>query len=366
MVNRINKIYPMTTDESSMNILIVRLSALGDVIHTLIAAEHLKRHFPGCTITWVIEEHTADLIKFYPAIDRVIITRQKHWYKDLHDIKFYHVAREIQQFLRELRQDHYDLIIDFQGLFKSGILAFFARGNRKIGYMNAREGSTMFYSEKAPSPDFHDHAIKRHMALLNYLGIHESSISLSFPFNKEDEENVERLFCNEQVDRKKALVCFHPSALWETKRWAKEKVAKLCDLLQQESCCQVLLVGSEEDKTYLDHICSFVNQEVKNLSGKTSLRELACLISKSDLMVSMDSGPMHLSSAVGTPVIALFGPTAPWRTGPFGKDDHVVRKELPCSPCFKRKKCPEGHHRCMQYITVEDVFETCRACLKKL
>jgi len=105
-------------------------------------------------------------------------------------------------------------------------------------------------------------------------------------------------------------------------------------------------------------MCYYDNGNVTTLGGQTTLRELACIISKSTLMVSMDSGPMHLSCAVGTPVVALFGPTGPWSTGPFGRNDRIIRKELPCSPCFKRV-CPEGHHRCMTDITAEEVFDAC-------
>jgi 3-deoxy-D-manno-octulosonic-acid transferase/heptosyltransferase-1 len=342
-----------------MNILIIRLSSIGDVVHTLSAVEPLRQHFPGCTITWVVEEKAEDLIKGYPGIDRVIVSRRKQWLEDLHNFKFYHLTRNVREFLKELRRDHYDIIIDFQGLFKSGILAFLARGKRKVGYKNAREASTMFYSEKAPPPDFNDHAIKRHMALIHYLGVKESPNSFSLPFGKEDKDNLEKLFDNEHVNRNKPVVCFHPSAVWATKRLAQEKVARLCDMLQEEFKCQILFVGTAEEKEYLDHICSLLNGEAKNLAGKTSLRELACLVSKSDLMVSMDSGPMHITCAVGTPVVALFGPTAPWRTGPFGDNYSVIRKELPCSPCFKKRECPEGHHRCMNDITVEDVFKVC-------
>ena len=162
------------------------------------------------------------------------------------------------------------------------------------------------------------------MALVHYLGVKESPNSFSLPFGKEGKDNLEKIFDTEHVNRNKPVVCFHPSAVWSTKRWPREKVARLCDMLQEEFGCQVLFVGTDEEKEYLNHICSLLNGEVKNLAGKTSLRELACLVSRSDLVVSMDSGPMHISCAVGTPVVALFGPTAPWRTGPFG-DSYLLR-----------------------------------------
>ena len=105
--------------------------------------------------------------------------------------------------------------------------------------------------------------------------------------------------------------------------------------------------------------------EVKNLAGKTKLSELACLIAKSDLLVTTDSGPMHIACASEIPVVAIMGPTAPWRTGPFGKDYSIVRHELLCSPCFNRTECPLKHHKCMEEISVEEVFKTCCNWLKQ-
>ena len=342
-----------------MNILIVRLSAIGDVIHTLAAVAPLRRHFPGCTITWVAEETAAELIKGYPGIDRLIVSRRKQWLKDLKKLRWTHAAVETGQFLGQLRQDSYDLILDFQGLFKSGILVFFARGRRKLGYANAREASTLFYTEKAPAPDFNEHAIKRHMALIHFLGVGESSPDFAPLYSRSDETSIEKLFDSEHIDRHKPVVAFHPSAMWKTKQWPRERVAGLCDMLQEQCNCQVLFVGGAEEKKYLGQICALVRGKAVNLAGRTSLKELACLISKAALLLSMDSGPMHISCAVGTPAVGLFGPTATWRTGPFGENDRIIRKQLSCSPCFKKAKCPEGHHRCMQNITVEEVFKIC-------
>lgn len=348
-----------------INVLIVKLSAIGDVVHTLPAVELLRRHFPGCTITWVVEEKAANLLQGYYGIDRLIVSERARWLKDLHDFKLVDVCKGLAAFIRELRAHSYDIVIDFQGLLKSGFAVWLARGKRKIGYANAREGSKLFYNEKAPSPEFNAPAIKRHMGLINYLGVEDSPIFFQRLFSKDDEENIDRLYDHSDIDRSKPIVALHPSAAWSTKCWSQEKTAKLCDMLPEEFGCQIILVGAAEDRKYLEYICSRAHGRVINMAGKTTLRQLACILSKSDLMISMDSGPMHLACAIGIPVVALFGPTAPWRTGPFGEDNTVIRKTIPCSPCFQRKKCPEGHHRCMEDISVEDVFEACGNYLVK-
>ncbi|MEI6126230.1 MAG: glycosyltransferase family 9 protein [Pseudomonadota bacterium] len=342
-----------------MKILIVRLSSLGDVVHTLPAVRALKNHFPDASLTWVIEEAASDLLRGYPGVDRVIVSRRKQWLADIGRCAFSGPALEIKKFVSELRDDLYDLIIDFQGLLKSGLLAGLARGEKKLGFRNAREGAALFYTDKAPPPAFNAHALKRHLALVAPLGITDPLPEFASLFGKEDDDAIAKLFAHEGISGDKALICMHPSAMWPTKLWGREKIAGLCDMLQHAYNCEILCVGGAGEKKYLEAICALVAGKVKNMAGKTTLRQLACLISKARLMISMDSGPMHLACVVGTPVVAVFGPTAPWRTGPFGRDYRVARKELPCSPCFQRKICPAKHHRCMKDITVEDVFKLC-------
>ena len=342
-----------------MDILIIRLSAIGDVVHALSVIAPLKKYYPGCRITWVIEEEAAELLKSYPGIDRVIVSRRKRWIRQIRGYQFMKALRQVAAFIRILRTDEYDLVLDFQGLFKSGILVFLSKGKRKIGYENAREGSRYFYSEKAPATGFNDHAIDRHLVLIKHLGIEDPEVSYSSFFNKADEDAVNALLVSLKIDLEKPLVVIHPAAQWKTKIWPGDKAAKLCDRLSKECSCQVVLVGSYAEEAFLGNIAAAAKSDVKNLAGKTKLGELACLISRSALMVSTDSGPMHLACAVKTPVVAIMGPTAPWRTGPFGDDFSVVRNEIPCSPCFKKVKCPLGHHKCMTDISVEEVFKTC-------
>jgi len=344
--------------QPGMKILIVRLSAIGDVIHTLPQIELLRRRFPGCSISWVAEEKAADLVRGYPGIDRVIVSRRKQWFRDVRRLRIGPALAQIFSFIRDVRADEFDMVIDFQGLFKSALVVWLARGKRKVGFENARELSTLFYHEKAPAADFHDHAIARHTALVRYLGIDDTGISFARLFSEEDDKRVTRLFTELHIDDSKPLICFHPGALWESKRWSRQNTAGLCELLLKDGACRILLVGGAEEKGFCDEVCSRLNDGAVNLAGMTSLRELANIIFRSDLMISMDSGPMHLSCAVGTPVVALFGPTSPWRTGPFGKNDRVIRKELSCSPCFKRT-CPFGHTRCMHDITPEEVLAVC-------
>lgn len=342
-----------------MKILVIRLSAIGDVVHTLPAVHLLKKHLPGCSITWVVEEPAAGLIEACTEIDSVIVSRRAAWLRALRSGDAGGARTGAAAFLRELRREEYDYVLDFQGLFKSGILAGLARGKRKIGFARAREGAAFFYTEKAPAPGFNDHAIVRHMGLLRYLGIDDAAVVFSPFWGEAEEKSLHCLLAGLDVQSAGPLIIVHPSAAWPTKCWDAGKMARVCDSLQKTYDARMVFVGAASENMPASSIISRMTEPAVNLAGRTTLQELACLLARSALMVAMDSGPMHIACAVGTPVVALFGPTAPWRTGPFGSRHSVIRKELACSPCYSKKKCPQGHHRCMADITVDDVLRVC-------
>jgi 3-deoxy-D-manno-octulosonic-acid transferase/heptosyltransferase-1 len=151
-------------------------------------------------------------------------------------------------------------------------------------------------------------------------------------------------------------------AKWKTKLWEPERFALLADRLQNDLSCDVIFTGSGHDRATIEGISRMMKKEPHNLAGRTSLKELAYLFTKSTVLVTTDTGPMHMAAAMGCPVVALFGPTAPWRTGPYGRGHRVVRAEVDCSPCFK-KKCDQM--TCMREIVVEDVFEAAKAIVLK-
>jgi 3-deoxy-D-manno-octulosonic-acid transferase/heptosyltransferase-1 len=153
------------------------------------------------------------------------------------------------------------------------------------------------------------------------------------------------------------FIAVNPVALWETKLWDQGKFAELAQRIVQEMNVPVVLTGSAAEKPYIDGIQRTMKLPVANLAGETSLRDLAALYRLASLVVTTDSGPMHIAAAVNTPVVALFGPTDPARTGPYGTGHTVVRRGLSCSPCFL-KECPS--RRCMNEILVDDVFDAVR------
>jgi len=334
-----------------VNILIVKLSAIGDVIHTLPSLAELRRLYPGAHITWVIEEASSDLIMDHPYLDRVIIFRRKRWIDDLKHGRIGQPLYEIRSFIKDVRKQSYDLVIDFHGLFKSAVVVLLSSGKRKLGYDSMQELSGLFLNEKI-SEDMGKHAIDRYLDFLRHLGADVGEPEFLIPISEENKKRVNLLLQTNHIREKDRFVAVNPVALWDTKLWGNEKFARLCDRIKKELHTCIVLTGT--DLAVLSEIQSFMKSHAVNLGRETNLRDLACLYRRSSLLITTDSGPMHVAAAVGTPVIALFGPTDPLRTGPYGKGHTVVRKNLSCSPCFL-KTCEAK--TCMADISVDEVFE---------
>ncbi len=350
-----------------MNILIVKLSAIGDVVHTLPALAALRKLYPQAFITWVIEEGAAELIQDHPYLDKVLVSHRKRW---LRDLKRGHLKTvgNIMDFIRELRSRRYDLVIDFHGLLKSSLIVLLTTAERKIGYDSMQELSGLFIREKVPE-DMDKHAVDRYLDLVRYLDTKElvmsggrsckatatagdcqEKVEFIIPVLDAQEKRITQLLLSNGLTGR--FVALNPIALWQTKLWDDAGFARLCDRIVAELKLPVVFTGTRKQE--ISPIQSLMSVPSVNLAGETSLRELTCLYRHAALVITTDSGPMHIAAAVGTPVVALFGPTDARRTGPYGKGHRVVSVDIPCRPCF-RKKCPT--RECMHGITADAVFK---------
>lgn len=341
-----------------MNILIVKLSAIGDVIHALPSLAALRDLYPRAHITWVVEEASADLVRNHPYLDRVLVSRRKNWGRDFAAGRVRKSFQEIASFISELRDRRYDLVIDFHGLFKSSFIVSLSGGKRKLGYDSMQELSGLFLNEKIPE-DMNKHAVDRYLDFLRHLGADIKNIRCVLPDDREAVQKIENLMKEFSLQEKK-FIAVNPVALWETKLWSDERFASLADEINNQLKIKVVFTGNEKEP--LERITKLMTTEGINLGGRTSLIELASLYKKARTVISTDSGPMHLAAAVGTPVVALFGPTDPKRTGPYGPGHTVIRTALECSPCFL-KKCPTK--KCMEDITSEQVLAAVKEIIKE-
>jgi heptosyltransferase-1 len=347
-------------EDRTFHILIIKLSAIGDVVHSLPLLEVLRERFPHAIIDWLVEEDASGIVEGHALIDGLLIFPRKSWLR-----RFagkgggISVGRETARFIRELRSRRYDIVIDLQGLLKSGILTFLARGKRKIALNNGREGSGLFVHERVVVPDPEMHALERYLCIGRYLGVENPSWDGSIPVYENDKAYVDSLLGRLGTDR--TLVAVNPMAKWETKLWDSSRFALLADLINEQLAATVIFTGSASDRLPIGAIQSEMKTEALNLAGRTTLKQLAYLYQRCTVVISTDTGPMHIAAAMRSPiVVGLFGPTSPLRTGPYGEGQRVVRAGVACSPCFK-KRCDD--RQCMRQITVDMVYEAVKETL---
>lgn len=349
-----------------MKILVVKLSAIGDVIHTLPAVVALRRAYPGARIDWAVETAASGLLAGHPAVDRVLVSHRKRWMRELRRSGSRNRAiREIRDFFAAFRRERYDLVIDFQQLLKSAALVLAARGRVKAGFgpgMQHMERSYLALNRRIPAVSMEIHALDRYRMLVEALGVPAGPVDYRLPIDPAEERAVAALLTRAGVRGNGPLIALNPAATWETKHWTDAGFAVVADRLVREFGAELVFTGGPGDGPAVARVRERMAERSVDASGKTGLRELAALLRRARLLVTTDTGPMHLAAAVGTPVVAVFGPTAPWRTGPYGEGHAVVRKGLECSPCFKRV-CPLGHRGCMEWLGAGEVVEAARTML---
>jgi len=303
--------------------------------------EALRDLYPQGRITWLVEEAYAPLLTGHPALDEVWAVPRVRLGQDVTQDKVLRLLR----LLRLVRATPFDLVIDLQGLLKSAMWVALARSSRKVGYDRTRELSYMALTEKLPPYDPEVHAVWRYLYVARHLGAPPTlprfrlGLTPAFPHNL--------------LPGERDLVVMHPGARWASKLWPAASWAQLGDRLSREKALAVVVTGSAGDRALAAQIMGQMREKAWNLAGQTSLAELAGIMQRARLAVTADTGPMHLAAALGTRVVALFGPTAPGRTGPFGTGHRVVRLGLECSPCFQRR-CPEP--RCLTGLSPDAVL----------
>ena len=333
-----------------IKVLIIKLSSIGDVVHTLPALAALRRGFERkgqkARIDWLVEEAASGILRGHPMLDNVIVVKKRGWTKD--------IKKNIKT-ARSLARERYDMVLDFQGLAKSAVWVLASRGKRRIGFSNARELSGLFLNEKLPPYDHERHAVDRYMYLARHAagGLAEEPVfhlAASGDALAAVKGKLKALGVPE--DASYFIVC--PLARWTTKLWSDASFVQLTSRAIGSTGMYAVLVGGAFDRPRLERMRHGIGDKAVNMAGATGLAELAALSKGARFVVTVDSGPMHVAAAAGTRVIALFGPTSPARTGPYGEGHIIIRKGIACSPCFSRT-CADPV--CMSEITVDDVMK---------
>lgn len=345
-----------------MRILIIKLSAIGDVVQSLPVLAALREEFPEAHIGWVVGEAAAGLLESHPMLDEVIIFPRKGLGAMASNPSGWPAFfSKTAAFLRRLRARDYDFVIDLQGLFKSGFIAFSSRARAKVGFSNGREFSSFFLNTRLPAYDPDEHAVLRYLRIASYLGAKTDRPVFPVGIDDKDRERLDALLRGFGA-HDAPIMCMVPGAAWNSKRWTSRGFSEVAGYCVDKLGLLPVIAGSGIDRGLAGDIMSFTRKRVIDLTGRTDLKMLAALFERSNVTVSTDTGPMHLAAAAGSPVVALFGPTAPWRTGPFGAQHQVLRLQTACSPCFRRA-CPDA--KCMTGIMPFEVMAAVSSAVKK-
>jgi len=219
--------------------------------------------------------------------------------------------------------------------------------------MEHAELSYVVLNERVPAVEMNQHAIERELLLLKGIGVPATGVRYELPVSPEDASEAAALLRASGIGEQDRVVAINPMARWPTKLWEPAHFAAVADRLEEQGI-RVVFTGGAQDQASIDEICRLMSSKDRRLDGRTNLKTLASIFRRTQVLLTTDSGPMHLAAAAGAKVLALFGPTAPWRTGPYGRPGSTVRTGIECSPCFKRN-C-ENNVRCMEGITVENVM----------
>jgi len=363
-------------------ILLIKLSAVGDVVHTIPVLNKLRRRYPSARIDWLVTPAIADLIRHHPAVSNVVLFMRQDWATPWRPAALARVAK----LAAELRRARYDLIVDMHGQFRTAFFTLAAGAPVRIGFdrprpevwhasertfpleaykhawKGAREASWLAYTHRIPVPTLDVHAVDRYLTVGPMLGLDDAPADFSFPVPADAIARVEQLLrANGVAPGADVLLCA-PGTNWETKHWSAERFAEVARHFLMRGR-RIVLIGSARERAVCARVAAAAPGTV-DLCGSTSLTELAALVLRSSGAITNDSGPMHMAVALDRPVVSVFGPTDALWIGPYRRPDAVLRADLPCAPCYLRqlRHCRHGH-ACMGEISAADVIARMEAIL---
>lgn len=342
-------------------ILVARLSAIGDVVRTIPSVYAIKKNFENCTIHWLVEDRCSEIIKGLTCIDELKIIPRKKWKK-------FNVFRKIIEFFKftkELKQEKYDMYIDFHGILKSGLYGFMANIPLRVGYPKgiSKEGVSFFYNQLINNSDNNISRYKRNFLIPKYFNKLLKEEHVALPLTKNDYDFVDNFLQANNLKEKK-FVFMYPgtSKVGRYKRWMPERFGLLAKMIFEKHRLKTVVGWGPGEEP-------LVEKMLKTSSGSaialtlTTMKQLSAIIEKAKLYVGGDTGPTHISSFVKTPIVVILGPSDPVQNEPaLFTPFKIVYAGVDCSPC-RNKKCT--HLKCLTEISPEMVYEECKSMLNQ-
>lgn len=331
---------------SLRHVLLIKLSSIGDVVHALPAAVALKRSYPSLRLTWAVEEWTAPLVRDHAAVDRVVIFPQMmRWPTDARGW-----LRDFRRAIDDLRREPYDLALDLQGLAKSALISVLSRARVRWARAGQREGAHLV-SRAVPLPRAGSHAVAEYLQLARELGADIGSVDFHVRPSREAAMRMGERLASHGIECHSPLVVMTPSAAQSWKDWPIDRWARVAEAVPQRA--SVVVAGTASQRQRHATLVGATCRPIVDLTGETTLADLVALLSRATVHVTPDSGPAHISAALGVPVVSLFGPTSPARLGPFGQAERVIEHRALCG-----RSCAVAcrrHARCLEAIGEDEV-----------
>lgn len=345
----------MKEDRSDKRILIVNVNWVGDVLFSTPAIRAIRKAYPHAYIACMVVPRCKEVLELNPHLSELIIYDEKGIHKSL--------AGKLK-LVSLLRTKHFDTVFLFHRSLTRTVMVALSGIKDRIGLYTPKRGFLL--TKKVKKDKSQTHKVEQFLNIIKAGGITASNKNMELFFDKDDEMHIDRFLKSEGVTKNDLLIVLNPGGNWDPKRWPVERFAELGDRFADIYEARIAITGAEKDIELGKRIACRMKHKPILACGKTTLRQLAVLLKRASLVISNDSGPMHVAVAQGTKTIALFGPTDPKATGPYGEGRYVViHKKLPkasCKvPCYNLK-CKDN--LCMKAITVEDVVKKAAILLR--
>jgi heptosyltransferase-1 len=338
-------------------ILVVKLSAIGDVLMATPVARALRTAFPESHIAWVVEKKAADVVLGNPHLDEVIVWERTRGGSAVSRAVYF--VRNLARLRKTLRSRRFDVCLDLQGLMRSAVVCRFSGARRRIGFADGDEGSVRFYHETYDPGGDELNAQQRNLDILRTLGVISADTAMQMPLADADRAFAAELFESECLAGGRT-VAFCPATTWANKHWVPEGWSQVADLLRDNHGARSVVLGSKADLALASRIAEMARSNPVVTAGRTTLKEAGAIMERCDGVIGVDTGLLHMAVALDRPTVGLFGASA-WRCF-LRKDSFVwVAKEFPCSPCQRHPTCKSVD--CMRAITAEDVEQAVRRWL---
>ncbi len=347
---------------SPKRILIIRLSSIGDVVRTLPALASLRRQFPRAHIAWAVEDKSSGLLEGHPHLDEIVTLERKKIVQSFRNpLRFHEGLSLLARFAVRISRPRYDLAFDFHGIFKSGLIAALSRSPKRVGFRRGfvKEFSYVFTNTRVSPSDARLSRVTRNLELIKPFVRPENLTDRPLLAPAYEHRDKATAFIRGKFGDSHPVVAVHPGTSRQLKKWFPQSFARLCDMMAESLGARVMLTWGPGERDEVEHIRSLARTSPEIGIQTNGLLELAALFEMCDLMITVDSGPMHIASAVGTPVVAIFGPTDIRVNAPHWPPHKIVSSGLDCCPCDEN--CDFA--RCMDAVTPEGVLEAARELL---